>query len=39
MIKRIWRGWASVDNASDHEQLLSTTIVPDITTRGPAACS
>ena len=26
MIKRIWRGWASVDNADEYEQLLNTTV-------------
>ena len=31
MIKRIWRGWTSVDNADEYEQLLNTTIVPGIT--------
>lgn len=31
MIKRIWRGWASVDNADEYERLLNTTIVPGIT--------
>ena len=33
MIKRIWRGWTSVDNADDYEQLLNTMIVPGITAR------
>jgi hypothetical protein len=33
MIKRIWRGWASVDNAEEYEQLLNMTIVPGITAR------
>ena len=33
MIKRIWRGWTSVDNADEYEQLLNTTIVPGITAR------
>ena len=33
MIKRIWRGWASVENADEWEQLLNTTIVPGITAR------
>ena len=33
MIKRIWRGWASTQNADDYEELLNTTIVPAITAR------
>ncbi|GAA4406757.1 antibiotic biosynthesis monooxygenase [Fodinibacter luteus] len=33
MIKRIWRGWTSVDNADEYEQLLNTAIVPGITAR------
>ena len=33
MIKRIWRGWTSVDNADDYEELLTTMIVPGITAR------
>ena len=33
MFKRIWRGWASVDNADEYEQLLNTTIVHGITAR------
>jgi hypothetical protein len=33
MIKRIWRGWASVENADEYEHLLNSTIVPGITAR------
>jgi hypothetical protein len=33
MIKRIWRGWTSVDNAEEYQHLLNTTIVPGITAR------
>ncbi len=33
MITRIWRGWASVDDADAYQQLLNTTIVPGITAR------
>jgi hypothetical protein len=33
MIKRIWRGWASVDNADEYEHLLNSTIVPGIRAR------
>ncbi len=33
MIKRIWRGWTSPENADAYEQLLNTTIVPGITSR------
>ena len=33
MIKRIWRGWTSLDNADEYEQLLNETIVPGITAR------
>ncbi|KAB7745064.1 antibiotic biosynthesis monooxygenase [Nostocoides sp. F2B08] len=33
MIKRVWRGWTSVDNADEYEHLLNTTIVPGITAR------
>lgn len=33
MIKRVWRGWTSVDNADQYQRLLDTTIVPGITAR------
>ncbi|MGA8047771.1 MAG: hypothetical protein WCA30_16040 [Dermatophilaceae bacterium] len=33
MIKRVWRGWTSVDNADEYERLLNTTVVPGITAR------
>ena len=33
MIKRVWHGWTSVDNADAYEHLLTTTIVPGITAR------
>ena len=33
MIKRIWRGWTSVENADAYERLLNTTVVPGITAR------
>lgn len=33
MIKRVWRGWTSVDNADEYEQLLNAAIVPGITAR------
>jgi len=33
MIKRVWRGWASVQNADEYQHLLNTTIVPGITAR------
>ena len=33
MIKRVWRGWASVDKADEYQQLLNSTIVPGITAR------
>ena len=33
MIKRVWRGWASMANADEYEHLLNTTIVPGITAR------
>ncbi len=33
MIVRIWHGWTTPDNADAYEQLLDTTIVPDIIAR------
>ena len=33
MIKRVWRGWASVENADEYQQVLNSTIVPGITAR------
>lgn len=33
MIKRVWRGWTSVDSADEYQRLLDTTIVPGITAR------
>ena len=33
MIKRIWRGWTTPDNADAYEALLNTTIAPGIAAR------
>lgn len=33
MICRIWRGWASQDNASAYEELLRFTVIPGIEAR------
>ncbi|MGJ4949127.1 antibiotic biosynthesis monooxygenase [Bradyrhizobium sp. HKCCYLS20291] len=30
MLKRVWRGWTSPENADAYEQLLRSTIFPDI---------
>src|SRR5690348_11649912 len=36
MIFRLWRGWATPDNAGAYEQLLNGTIAPAIMRRGIA---
>ena len=36
MILRLWRGWATPDNAGAYEQLLNGTIAPAIMRRGIA---
>ena len=33
MIVRIWHGWTTPDNADGYQQLLDTTIVPNILAR------
>lgn len=34
MICRLWRGWATVENAAAYEELLRSTIIPGIEARG-----
>jgi len=30
MIRRVWRGWTTAENADAYEQLLKTQVLPDI---------
>ncbi len=34
MIARVWRGWASPENAPAYERLVSTEVLPGIARRG-----
>jgi hypothetical protein len=34
MIVRLWRGWTTVANADGYEELIRSTIFPDILDRG-----
>ena len=34
MIVRFWRGWTTAANADGYEELIRSTIVPDILDRG-----
>ncbi len=34
MIARVWRGWASPENAPAYERLVSTEVLPRIARRG-----
>ena len=33
MILRVWHGWTTIENADAYEELLTTSIVPGITSR------
>lgn len=33
MIRRMWRGWTTPENADAYEELLRTTVLPDIAAR------
>ena len=34
MIVRVWRGWTTASNADGYEELIRSTIFPDILNRG-----